>query len=246
MISKHYRYIIICHLFYESELVSLLSKIKSIAHKDCVVFFNLHLNISQKYKDFVKEKVPGSYVFSFPNKGRDIGAKLFLLHVSFTLGISADYTIIIHDKKSPHLSDGNFWAEDLQRIIHPDNVGQKIPEIFSTNADVGIVCSKNYIQNEYDMQRKVFNCTSNKQIQQLIAKYELKIPIYDFVAGSMFVIRYDILKKFFNHPKRSIPAVINDFEEGNALDFSKGTFIHAWERFLSWIATSQGFRIYGI
>jgi hypothetical protein len=35
-------------------------------------------------------------------------------------------------------------------------------------------------------------------------------------------------------------------ESGNALDFTRGTNIHAWERLFSLLANAQGFKVSGI
>jgi lipopolysaccharide biosynthesis protein len=242
--KKHYQYVMLCHLFYEDGLDEFLAKLKKVENEDRLLLFNLHRNVADKYKETVKRNFPGCLIFTFPDKGRDIGAKLFLLNVCFSLGISASYAILLHDKKSPHLSNGKQWSEELLQILKRDNIEKKIPQIFTANPDAGIIGSSNFIKDEYDKQRKKFNCTSNRQIKELLSKYRIRLSDYKFVAGSIFVMRYDALKAFFQEPGRSVTGVIADMEEGNALDFSRGTYIHAWERLLPWIATSQGYKIY--
>jgi hypothetical protein len=109
---------------------------------------------------------------------------------------------------------------------------------------VGLVCSGRFIQNEYNEKKEAFLCTSDQQIKALLKKYAITLHDYDYLAGNIFWIRTKLLEDFFR--ERSLFSIRSELEKGNALDFGKGTFIHSWERIMSWISTSQGYKIYGI
>jgi len=190
-----------------------------------------------------KEKFKSRYLLTTPNQGRDIGAKLLLIDLLLHLDLPSEYTLIIHDKNSPHLGDGNYWREELFKIIDNSYV-KTVFDTFANNSSVGIVCSKKYIQNEYNSADRSFSCNSNEQIKELLKKHKITTTDYNFVAGNIFWIRTGLLREFFSF--RSILDIRAQLESGNALDFNKGTYIHSWERIMSWIATSQGYTIYGI
>lgn len=220
-----------------------MRKLMLIADANTRFFINIQGDSKEHralYKN-VRNNLNNAYVLTTPNKGRDIGAKLMLMDLLFRLDFPSDYTLIIHDKKSPHLENGDYWREELFKIIDPKYISQVFETFEKERA--GIVGSVKYIQNEYDASG-TFACNCNDKIKELLKKYNIQTSNYDFVAGNIFWIRTDLLKSFFI--ERPILQIRSDLESGNALDFSNGTYIHSWERLMSWIATSQGYSIYGI
>jgi hypothetical protein len=235
---------VICHLFYPQIGLELLSKLALIrAHIDNY-FVNIQGGTDEHFflLNEAKNKLGNPYILTCPNQGRDIGAKLMLLDLLFQLNIPSDYTLIVHDKKSPHLENGDKWRNELFKIIELPNL-TKIFDTFENNQDVGIIGAANYIQNEHKIDN-TFACNSNKQIKEILKKYRIITNDYNFVAGNVFWIRTVLLKKFFS--ERPLINIKRDLELRNVLDFTQGTYIHAWERIMSWIATSQGYKIYGI
>jgi lipopolysaccharide biosynthesis protein len=236
---------IICHLYNKDLANDLLKRLLIFNDKSTSFFFNIQGN-SKAHKEILniaKNSFPDSYITQCPNKGRDIGAKLTLINLMIRLNVPSDYTLIIHDKKSLHTSGGDRWREELYKVISPSYVN-KIFGILGKNSNVGIVGAANYIQNEYDEVSHSFLCNSNQKIKLLLDKYKVSAKDYNFIAGNIFWIRTQLLKDFFID--RSFLEIKAELEEGNMLDFENGTFVHAWERMMSWIATSQGQKIYGI
>jgi lipopolysaccharide biosynthesis protein len=186
---------------------------------------------------------PDAIVIYTPSQGRDIGGKLAAFDVLMKTGIQTDYTLVIHDKLSPHTAAGIEWRNRLFKIINPEQLDE-IFRTFRQNREIGVICAKEQIQNEYDPDKKEFTCTSNQNLLNYIRKYDLKTSDYSFTAGTIFWIRTKILYDFFSN--HSPLSVRKDFEAGNSLDFDKGTNIHAWERLFSFIAHSQGFKTAGI
>jgi lipopolysaccharide biosynthesis protein len=190
----------------------------------------------------VKLKLRNVRILKTPNKGRDIGAKLFLINLLLELKIDSNYTLIIHDKKSPHLGNGNLWRDELFKIISPKSIN-KIVEIFERSPEVGIIGASKFIQNEYLVKSDSFASNCSELVKELLKKYQIKPTNYDFVAGNIFWIRTSLLRSFFS--SRSISQIRAGLETGNTMDFNKGTYIHSWERIFSWIASSQGHILYG-
>jgi lipopolysaccharide biosynthesis protein len=236
---------IISHFFYPDVSMKLLEILEGIDDDETIFFVNIQGDSTEHkllYNE-VRERLKRVHIIKTPNRGRDIGAKLCLIALSLELNIDSDITLIVHDKKSPHSTYGNSWRDELFKIVSPRYL-KKVERIFASEANTGIIGSARYIQNEYLGKPGLFASNSSIQIQAQLKKYKLETSDYDFIAGNIFWIRTALLKSFFE--ARNILEIRADLEAGNALDFSKGTNIHSWERIMSWIATSKGYKIYGI
>jgi lipopolysaccharide biosynthesis protein len=236
---------VICHLFYPDNSLQLIQRLSKLDDGNTVFFVNIQGNSTEHdllYNE-VRARLSNVKVLKTPNKGRDIGAKLFLISLMLELGTASDYSLVIHDKKSPHLEYGNMWRDELFKIADPRNLS-KVFQIFKNNPGAGIVCAAKYIQNEYLANSDSFACNSSAHIRHQLRQYDIQTTDHDFVAGNIFWIRTDLIKTFF--ATRNIMDIRAGLESGNALDFNNGTNIHSWERIMSWIATSQGYKIYGL
>ena len=243
---KQYDNLIICHLFYKEESLEILEKLLPLRKFSSFFLFNIgrHHQARKELTKFIRKNFSASFITQLPSKGRDIGAKLRLIDLAMNLGIQSQQTLIIHDKKSPHLPNGSHWREGLLRIIEKSKL-DTVFRLFRENNEIGIVCSSDYVQNEYNEFDHSFSGTSGPLIRQTLNRHHIDtITNYDFVAGNIFWIRTALLDQFFT--KVPLPEVIGSLEQGNAVDFNKGTYIHAWERIMSWIASSQMRTIYGI
>ena len=236
---------VLCHLYYPGSIYYFLSRIAGLKSRHTQFFFNVSASLFHDafFMEMLRKHFPGAVLICTPNQGRDIGGKLAALDVLMRCKIQTDYTLIIHDKLSPHTATGIEWRNKLFRIINRE----RLPEIFKKfrqNAEAGVIAAKEFIQNEFDVDKNQFTCTSNNNLLNYIKKYNLTTLNYNFAAGTIFWIRTEILKSFFS--LHSPLSVRKDFEKGNSLDFEKGTNIHAWERLFSFVAHSQGFKTIGI
>jgi lipopolysaccharide biosynthesis protein len=236
---------VICHIYYQESVYYFLTRIIALKSPETQFIFNLSKSLYHNFffREVLVKFFPDAIIIYTPNQGRDIGGKLAAFDVLMKTGIQTDYTLIIHDKLSPHTAAGIEWRNRLFKIINPEQL-DKIFRRFRQNKEVGVICTKELIQNEYDPDRKEFTCTSSQNLLNYIRKYDLKISDYSFTAGTIFWIRTGILYDFFSC--HSPLSVRKGFEAGNSLDFDKGTNIHAWERLFSFIAHSQGFKTVGI
>jgi hypothetical protein len=242
---KHYDNIVLVHLFYPDEAKKLVLKLKPIDKaKKCLFLFNLEVQNKLEITQLIQANLKESKIFSFPNKGRDIGAKFFLLNVAFNLSVSADNIIILHDKKSPHLPNSNEWSKNLLSVVDE----KYFPEISTalSEPNVGIIASNKYIEDEWDELRDTFRSKNAPIINKILKEIKLKTTDYSFVAGNMFLVKYSIIKSFFTTRNIEPLDIIETLEENNALDFNNATRIHSWERIMCWIVTSQGYKIYGL
>lgn len=245
MTKRKFRYVLLVHLFYDDVAELLLGMLKELPATETFCFFNVQANAPGR--NFIKRRVnelfPESVITSFPAVGRDIGAKLSLIRLMFELSIEAELCLLIHDKKSPHVTNSELWRKKLYRIIEP-RVFEKLVKLFETDATIGIIGSKELIIDEYDGVGKKFDCTSSSQIFELMRELNMQLSDFRFVAGTIFWARQSILKDYFAN--REFSTLMKRLEPSNCLDHRTGTFVHAWERILSWIANSEGKRLYGI
>jgi lipopolysaccharide biosynthesis protein len=235
---------VLCHLFYPGSVYSFLTRILALKSPQTQFIFNLSALLC--HNTFVVEMLrtyfPGAPILCTSNQGRDIGGKMALYDTLLKCGVETDYTLIIHDKLSPHTPTGIEWREKLLKIIAPG----ELPYIFKKfqNKEVGIIVTEDMVKSEYNPDKDRFTCTSSDNIFYFIRKFNIQVTDYKFAAGTIFWIRTSILHDFFS--VHSPLSVRKELEKGNKLDFDNGTNIHAWERLFSFIANSQGFKTVGI
>ena len=236
---------VICHLYYPHSIYYFLSKLSILKSFNADFYFNLSdgLLYDEDFMDILTRSFPGSVILHTPNKGRDIGGKFALIDSMLKSGNKTDYTLIIHDKLSPHTPTGKTWRDKLFKVIEPEKISVVLSE-FEANKKTGIIGTKDFIKNEFNPDKKEFDCTSNDILSQKLKDYGLQLKDFNFIAGTIFWIRSSVLELFFSEHKPL--SIRKDFESGNALDFTKGTLIHAWERLFTMIVTSKGYKIKGI
>ena len=235
---------VLVHIFYSDGFAELLPELKNLGKITNQFYFNLcSSNENQETISAILSFFPGSIIIQTPNKGKDIGAKLALIDLQIRLNDNSDFSIFLHDKRSPHTSTGKVWREKLLKIVQPDHTHQII-NIFETKKSVGLISAKEFITSEYDEGKKTFRCTSNSQLKTLIEKFGFQSRKFEFVGGTMFWVRTKIYNDFFSAV--SPLQMRATLEEGNIMDFAQGSQTHAWERILSWIVLNKGFTIKGI
>lgn len=177
------------------------------------------------------------------NKGKDIGGKLLLMDLVIKLYSQVPYLILLHDKRSYQKQSGRFEKEKLFEIITPKKFNEAIRK-FESDDSIGIICEKGAIKNEFNEKENNFNTTNSEILKRLLKEYQLSTDDYRFAAGTMFWVRTSVMVEFFS--KHNPVKVRATLEGGNTLDHDNGTITHSWERLLSWIATSSGYKIAGI
>ena len=236
---------VICHVYYVSSAYNFIIELSKLKTYNCRFLFNLspQLYSAPYFVEILLQCFENSVIIKTSNIGKDIGGKLALIDLCMQLKDKSDYTILLHDKQSPHTSLGEKWRKKLFRIIEEDKIPMII-EMFEQDRQTGIIATSEFIINEYNQQTRKFECTSDQKLQELIQQYKFENINFDFVGGTMFWIRTVLLKDFFlqNDPLNIRSAL----EKGNVLDNEHGTNAHAWERMLSWIATARNYKIRGV
>jgi lipopolysaccharide biosynthesis protein len=191
----------------------------------------------------IKNDFPNAFIITTPNKGKDIGGKLALIDFFNKTQQAAEYIVFLHDKVSPYSITGERWRTKLFSIVDAGKV-KTILNDFSNNPRLGIVGAKDFIRNEFDEKKSNLETTNSDKIKELIAKYNLKISSFIFIAGTMFWIRSSIIRNFFSvHSPLDCREML---EDGGSIDHQEGTYTHSWERILCWLANDQQYTIKGI
>jgi lipopolysaccharide biosynthesis protein len=178
-----------------------------------------------------------------PNQGKDIGGKLVLLDACLREEVGAEYSIFLHDKKSPYKIQGQEWKDKLFRIIEPDFI-QKALTTFTEEKEIGIIAGSHSIINEYDHSLQSFISNNRSQLIQLRSELNINSTDYRYVAGTMFWARSLPLLDFFRkYPPLEIRKTL---EKGNIMDETHGTNTHTWERLLTWLIFARGYTIKGL
>lgn len=236
---------VICHIYYLNTVFRFIVELSQLKKYNCRFVFNLSpsLYTDPYLMDILTTVFSNCLIIQASNIGKDIGGKLAMIDLCMQMEEKSTYTVLLHDKQSPHSSLGKIWRKKLFRIIEPNYISQ-ILELFRQNNKIGIVASKEFIMSEYDKQTGEFTCTSNLILKKMILDYQLPNSNFEFVGGTMFWIRTQILNDFFliHNPLR----IRAQLEKGNVLDNTQGTLTHAWERMLSWTAGKLGYEITGI
>ena len=237
--------LVIAHIYYSFGWEYLFERLLNLKEYPCTFVFNI-VSLQYDKKEvlwYIQKYFPEAIVIESPNHGRDIGGKLAAIDVSLKLNIPSDLTLIIHDKQSSHTSGGILWRNELFKVIEKN----ELPAIFSKfekSPKIGIIGSKKFLMSEYDFSTQSFDSFSDEILRTTIKGMDLKITDHKFIAGNIFWIRSELVKKFFlKHPPLLVRSKL---EHGNELDFHKGTLIHTWERIFSWIANMYGLEIAGI
>jgi lipopolysaccharide biosynthesis protein len=236
---------ILCHLYYPATIYSFLSRLAVLNTHRARFIFNLSAALAhdRHFTRILTDHFDGAVILHTPDQGRDIGGKLAAVDVFLKCGFQSAYSLVIHDKNSPHTPTGRDWGNSLLRIIEPE-ILPKVFSKFSDDPDTGIITSSHFIKTEFDPDKNGFTATSSNNLLRYIEEYDLTISDHYFAAGTIFWIRTEILTRFFaKYPPMSVRRGL---ERGNALDFTRGTNIHAWERLFSFITDSLGYKTTGI
>lgn len=151
------------------------------------------------------------------NKGCDLGS--FLLFIDYCIKNKKKYDYII----KLHTKTDVIWRKGLIKPLTEYIYGSL--NMFNNNK-IGIIASNMYI---YELDN-----LNDEHIKIICDKYKMKYNKKDikFVAGTMFIIRYDILYNFFMNYEIKIIEEYNLLENGYTVN-DTSTYVHAWERIIS-------------
>lgn len=225
---------VLFHVFYLEVIEEICSYINTLPPVD------VYVNIVSNGKDDVNnmqnliEKNLKSHnikIFKSENRGRDIGGFVNLLHQIDLLKYSKIF--LVHTKKSPHLKENTskVWRKNLlSAILENNEVAYNTIKLLDT---YGIVCTSKHISRSMGSNAEYF--------RDLLSKMSIKNTELEFLSGTMFACRSDVLI-----PIKEILKFM-DFEKGdfNNLNFNTdGQLAHAVERVFFNICKDLHYPIY--
>ncbi|CAG7581320.1 MAG: hypothetical protein SLAVMIC_00784 [uncultured marine phage] len=232
---------IVLHLYYQdlwSEFKTILNNLEGYNYDLYVTMIDNSATLGQTL--WIKDQVEksGGKAFILQNKGLDIGPFLHVLSYMMQNALSYDYVLKMHSKKSLRTAGEDFGNNWRKRLIHPligspNAIERNIHHL--SNDRVGMIGSREWLVKG----------TQGNDVLINDFKKRLKIQRGDsFIGGTMFWVRYDIIRKYFN--KTNTPQIYNELETGYFIDHHEPTKTHSLERILGYIVQDSGYKILGI
>ena len=228
------------HLYYLDQLDEILLKLKNLSCVDYDLFVTMTQEdtlVSSKVKAFN----PGARIFILENRGYDIGPFIeFLHHINLQ---DYQYVLKLHSKgkKSQnytHLNnmrfDNSLWGKVLWDALLSSQQRVKDDLDMLQKPQVGMLSSKYCINKEERNYKKLLS-----EINQTLEKIGLqKTTRAEFVAGSMFYVKSELLKPLLKLQLSDFPATDGKIKEG--------TLAHVIERVIGVAVKEQGYEICGV
>lgn len=194
--------------------------------------FDLYISITNTEEEIVDRILavyPKANIFLFDNRGRDIFPMIKIMKQIINFEYSA--VCKIHSKKSLYRDDGTKIKDELfNAVLGTRSVVEEMINTFKTDKDIGLI-----INEKYNIKHTEWNMRYNKDICVVLENiFNVDFEESSFPAGSMYWFRPEALKQICNIESKHIPL-----EEG----WSDGTVMHAIERFIGILVTSNNYKI---
>ena len=222
---------IIIHVYYIDvwqEMVNYL--------KDLDIQYDLYITVTKELSDThivdIYKTFPNVHLYSVENRGRDVLPFLQILNI--IENTQYKYLCKLHTKKSVEIDNGDAWRKLLYYdLLGSTHIVKNILKRFKMQDTLGIITGKNLILNgaHFDLGNQV-------QLQKLASLSHISFTSdYEFPAGTMFWIRFNILTPL-------LPLIKNDLlnfeEESSQTDH---TLAHALERFFGLLCAHSNTKI---
>jgi hypothetical protein len=168
-------------------------------------------------------------VIAVPNEGRDWSG----FHALWQRFLPADGSAVffLHSKKSVHMApiSGEMWRNELLAPIC-GSYGAVLDAVDKLDAGYSMVGSLPHRSRNVGSSREL--------IEELLPRLKLNVRVddNDFVAGTMFAVRGDVLNAFFGGLTGAV-----DFGRGSKeASMFDGSMAHACERLIGYFAAERG------
>lgn len=242
---------VIIHLYYQDLLGEFLALLNSLADEHFDVFFTLtdgsaHSDQMRWVVEQITKRHPtNSRVFRLANKGTDNGPLLHCLDYIFSNGLSYEFVLKLHTKKSLNSNTpadlAKVWRQELIRpIVGSPAAVQKCLKLFADDPTIGMIGAKRYISSHIN--------TNLKLVQEYQKIFNFRKAGGMFIGGSMYWIRFQIFRQYLEDFSRTgrLQELYDQLENGYVVDDKNGTRTHALERIWGYAVTNAGFRIHGV
>lgn len=232
------------HIYYPNlwnEIKEHLANI-TIPYDMIVTFVENHPEIEKDILTFKND----TKIMHVPNKGWDIGPFLIALQ-NISLN-DYDYVIKLHTKRDlpglfsqndipcccfvkNHLKYKNEWRQELLAFLQNKITFNNCLAAFEKNEKLGMTANFKIIIDQKERDKKVYN-----EAKELLSRMGYANEDFNFVAGTMFMVRAKLLLPLLN-----IQKYIGEFAETKRQDIS--VTAHVLERVLGGLVCLQGYTI---
>ena len=230
--SSFSRLALVIHVFYLNIFDEILEAIDPILLENSKFFVTCPKEHYEYIEDALARKVANYKILLVENRGRDVLPFLKLL--PDLMNCDFDFLVKIHTKKSKHRDDGDRWRKEMISQLIGIKSLMKGLNLLMNNSKIGILGPSGHV-----VPMSYYYGSNQKKIEIIAEKLRIsreRLSEMTFVAGTMFLMRKNILKSlsYLNYADA-------DFEiESGQTD---GTMAHAMERAFSLCALKEGFSV---
>ena len=227
-----------CHIYHVQFWEELKKCIQNVEQYPIDLYVTMVENHEDIQKDIVKN-FPHAKVQIVEGRGFDVGP---FIHVLNQVNLD-DYSYIIklHTKRDLPKDDLRFrrmhsdiWRNNLLLPFRDRGILHQYIENLEKCPMVGMsACYKLFIKSNSD---KVFDKISRKVFKSFLHKKKLKNISFQYVGGTMFIVRASLFKYIQN-----MGLSLQDFSFSNRNE--KGDLAHIFERFFGYVVYIQGHTI---
>lgn len=235
------RLLVHLHLYYTEQLDFMITRLKSINNCDWDLFVTIIKDepiVRKKLIEF-KENVN---IIKVDNIGYDIFPFLQVLQ---SINIDEyDYVLKIHTKRyfdtleilNGITLEGYSWRDTIISLLADKKVFKTNLKLFENN-EIGVIVNKEFLFkfNSYSSQPLP---DENELLKDLKQRINLQCSYDYFIAGTMFMIRANVLKNLINLNLSS-----SEFS-GKSKSGSTSTLAHTIERIFCILAVDKGYRVF--
>lgn len=223
------------HIFYENLYPELKACLLNLNDYNCDYIFTF-VKENEVLESDIKSTFKNVNVEIVKNLGFDLGP---FVHVLNEVNLNDySYVIKLHTKRDIPLNGkkdwytGSGWRDALLKFIRSKDVFDKVVERLEKNPNVGMhgpnICTFN---------KKTDDHFSYKQALAYFKEKMLPLSNYKFVAGTMFMVRADLLEQI-----KKLNLTQDDFESPD-LSHEGCQMAHIFERLCGYTVTSQDYKI---
>ncbi len=226
-----------CHIFYPGLWPELKKCIQNVAPYP----FDLYITMAEEHfllSQDILRAFPKAHIEVVENRGYDIGP---FIHILNKVNLDKySYVIKLHTKRDMPIGsmlglmnvEGKRWREYALSFLKKPEIFEKTIHAFEQNEKLGMHGDYHLIMNQ-----ELFDKESVQKAQELIFKLKFQKCTPTFVAGTMFMVRAQLLK-----PLQNLKIKISNFERPDN-QHRKTTFAHVIERFLGYLVKAQNYQI---
>lgn len=223
------------HIYYENLYPELKACLLNLKDYDCDYIFTL-VKDNESLESDIKSNFSNAKIEIVKNLGFDLGPFVHVLNevnlddYSYVIKLHTKRDIPVNGKRDWYTGSG--WRESLLKFIKSKSSFDEVLQRLEANPTVGMhgpnICTFN---------KKTDDHFSYKQASKYFTDKNLKKTNYKFVAGTMFMVRAELLEFI-----KKLKITQYDFESPD-LSHEGCQMAHIFERLCGYTVISQGYQI---